>query len=57
METTKNTGRVGRPRTGTPILVRIPVDMLTAIDHLAAEHGRTRAEEIRELLTYALWVA
>lgn len=46
--------RGGRPRTGTPVLVRIPPDLLEAIDEMAADLDMTRAEIIRSLLGYAM---
>ena len=40
----------GRPRTGTPILVRIPAETLADIDTIAERGGATRATVIRWLL-------
>lgn len=40
----------GRPRTGTPILVRIPDDLLARIDLEAEILAITRAEYIRNIL-------
>lgn len=45
----------GRPRTGTPVLVRIPPDDLATLDAMAAKQGITRAELIRRLLAAALY--
>lgn len=45
--------RGGRPRTGTPVLVRIPADVLARIDELAAKRDMTRAAWIREKLADA----
>lgn len=44
----------GRPRTGTPVLIRIPADLLAQIDQMAADAEMTRAEFIRGLLTHAM---
>lgn len=46
--------RGGRPRAGTPILIRIPADLLAVLDSAAAAAGTTRAQLLRELLTEAL---
>lgn len=40
------------PRIGTAILVRIPDDVLAAIDRYATDNGISRAEAIRHALTY-----
>lgn len=43
--------RQGRPPIGERVEVRLPADMLTAIDQHAASNSMTRAEAIRDLLT------
>lgn len=40
----------GRPPIGERVEVRLPADMLAAIDQHAANNGMTRAEAIRDLL-------
>lgn len=46
---TNQRGR-GRPSTGTKVQVRIPPEVLTRIDKLAAMNKVTRAEMMRRLL-------
>lgn len=41
-------------RVGTPILVRIPDDMLAEIDKRRVATGQNRAEAIRKMLRHAL---
>jgi len=41
----------GRPPIGERVEVRLPADMLAAIDQHAASNSMTRAEAIRDLLT------
>jgi metal-responsive CopG/Arc/MetJ family transcriptional regulator len=48
------TGQRGRPRTGTPVLVRIPADLLKQIDEEAVKEGISRSQLIRQILTYAV---
>jgi metal-responsive CopG/Arc/MetJ family transcriptional regulator len=45
---------VGRPSTGTPILVRLPTDLLHSLDELAQTEGITRAAFTRKLLEKTL---
>jgi metal-responsive CopG/Arc/MetJ family transcriptional regulator len=51
---TPEKNRGGRPRTGTPVLIRIPADLLARIDQMAADALMTRAELIRHLLAHAM---
>lgn len=51
---TPASNRGGRPRTGTPVLIRIPAELLARIDEMATGALMTRAELIRHLLDYAV---
>jgi Ribbon-helix-helix protein, copG family len=44
----------GRPSTGTRIEVRLPDDLIAAVDAAAAVEDATRAEMIRIMLRFAL---
>lgn len=48
------TPRVGRPTTGTPVLVRLPEDLIERIDLIASLRASNRAATIRTLLTDAV---
>jgi hypothetical protein len=38
---------VGRPSVGSPVIVRLPAEVIAEIDAAAAAAGRSRSEEIR----------
>ena len=46
---------MGRPRIGTPILIRPGDQLLALIDAYATRHDIPRAEAIRRKLTAANW--
>lgn len=46
--------RMGRPKIGPAIMVRLPDELVAAIDELAYDADIPRAEQIRRLLAAAL---
>lgn len=49
--------RPGRPAVGEPVQIRLPADMLTAIDATAKAEGVTRSAWIRQALAARLHAA
>lgn len=47
-------GRPGRPAVGTKVAVRIPDDVLVAVDKLAADAGTNRSAWIRDAVADAV---
>jgi hypothetical protein len=45
---------MGRPKVGVPVLIRLPVELILAIDVRAGELDITRPELIRRALTQHL---